>query len=36
MSATVPAEFFTVMITAVLGPGTGEIVPVITIGWTPE
>jgi hypothetical protein len=31
MSATPPAEFFTVMMTAVLAPGTGEMVPVITI-----
>ena len=36
MSATVPAEFLTVMMTAVFAPGTGEIVPVITIGCTPE
>jgi hypothetical protein len=36
MSATVPAGFFTVIMTAVFGPGTGEIVPLITIGWSPE
>jgi len=36
MSATVPAEFLIVIITAVLAPGTGEIAPVITMGWTPE
>jgi hypothetical protein len=36
MSATPPAEFFTVMMTAVLALGIGEMVPVIKIGWTPE
>jgi hypothetical protein len=35
-SAIDPPEFFMVMMTAVFGPGAGEIVPVITIGWTPE
>jgi hypothetical protein len=36
MSATPPAEFFTMMMTAVLGPGIGEMVPVIKIGWRSE
>ena len=36
MSARLPAEFFTVMMTAVFGPGSGEITPVIVIGWLPE
>jgi hypothetical protein len=36
MSATVPAGFFTVIMTAVLAPGTGDMAPVITIGWRPE
>ena len=35
MSATAPEGFFTVTITAVLGPGTGVIVPVIVIGCAP-
>jgi len=36
MSATVPAWFFTVIMTAVFAPGTGDIAPVIKIGWRPE
>ena len=32
MSATVPAEFFIVIMTAVFAPGAGETVPVITMG----
>jgi hypothetical protein len=35
-SATVPAEFSIVIMTAVLAPGAGLIVPVITISWRPE
>lgn len=35
-SATVPDGFFIVIITAVLAPGTGEMVPVIKIGCRPE
>ena len=36
MSARLPAAFFTMMMTAVFGPGAGEITPVIVIGWLPE
>jgi hypothetical protein len=36
MSATVPSWFFTVIMTAVFALGTGDIVPVIKIGWRPE
>jgi hypothetical protein len=36
MSATVPAWFFTVIMTAVFAPGTGDTAPVITMGWSPE
>jgi len=36
MSATVPTGFFTVIMTAVFAPGTGDIAPDITIGWRPE
>ena len=35
-SATVPAWFFTVIMTAVFAPGTGEMAPVIKMGWSPE
>jgi hypothetical protein len=36
MSATVPCWFFTVIMTAVFAFGTGDIAPVIKIGWRPE
>jgi len=36
MSATVPAGFFNVIMTAVFAPGTGDMAPEMTIGWRPE
>jgi hypothetical protein len=35
-SAIAPPESFIVMMTPVFGPGAGEIVPDITMGWMPE